>query len=113
MRVAALVLGLIVGVGQFFISAAICISGRADTWVMPVLVPLGLIAIAGGLSAWWAPRISGVLLLVAGFGNIIVGLAAVGDSVAALYLWFPAILLLIGGTLALASGRDVEVKDEG
>jgi len=110
MLVAAMVIGLIMGVGEFFGGAAARVYGDGP-WLVIAIIPIGAIAIAGGFfAALGRPGIAGVLLLSSAVCNFAVGLASAPDG-AGLSLFVPTVSLTLAGALALA--RRWKRRDEG
>ncbi len=107
MKVSALVLGLIGGIGGF-IGAIIALTvgavggafgaEGADTvttlgWVA---IPFAILGIIGGALSISKPKAAGIIMLISGVGGII--------CISAAYI-FGGVLLIVGGILALVASR--------
>jgi hypothetical protein len=114
--VAAMILGLIAGIGEFVGGMSHVIyelfkpseewnpQNNADIrWWAVMLIPLGIIAITGAILSWpiRSQKIAGVVLIFACLANIGIGLAAIPSNMAGIYLFVPAIMLGIAGTMIL------------
>jgi len=106
MLIAAMVLGVIVGVGEIFGGAAGWVQGAysyyddVDWWVIAI-IPFGVIAAAGGFCALRKPDFAAALLFLSAIGNFVVGLIAVADYGGAFVLFLPTALLVLAGAFAL------------
>ena len=116
MLIAAMVLGLIVGIGEFLGGMSHVIyevfktsdewnhNGNADIqWWAAMFIPLGIIAIMGAILAMPLRRqkLAGIVLLFACIANLGVGLAAIPDEGAGGAFFAPAIMLGIAAALVL------------
>jgi len=111
MRISALILGLIGGIGGF-IAAIVVLSGGgigsvfgaegAETLIGQgwAAILISLIGIIGGALALSKPTVAGILLLISGIGGFI----AIG-----LFYLFGGPLLIIGGIFALVARRSVSI----
>jgi hypothetical protein len=106
MLITAMVLGILVGVTEFLSGlgylAAIAADSGAIYWWAVALVPIGLVATLGGVSALSRPGIAAILLLSSCFANAVVGLVSIAlDEIGGSLLLMPAVLLALAGALAL------------
>jgi hypothetical protein len=107
MLIAAMVLGILVGVGELFGGAASLIDTISNSyedldWVAIAIIPLGAIAIAGGLYIWRRIDIAAYLLLFSAVGNFIVGLSSIPRQGIGYVMLIPTVLLALAGAFALA-----------
>ncbi|MBM4461967.1 MAG: hypothetical protein FJ012_01355 [Chloroflexi bacterium] len=106
MLIAAMVLGLLVGVGEFlgglgYLAAIAADSGVIHWWAV-ALVPIGLVATLGGVLALSRPGMAAILLLSSCVANAVVGLVSIGlDEIGGSFLLWPAVFLALAGALAL------------
>jgi hypothetical protein len=134
MLIAAMVLGLIGGITYFVGGGAGAIGwqgeGGAPWWVIS-LVPIGVLGAMGAALVRTKPSLAGMVMLLAAAGALGVGFAsfeeyatdyiahnyvvsflpthAFGGSL--LYFPVPLLTLIIGGVLALSSGRKSGAED--
>jgi hypothetical protein len=105
MLITAMVLGLLVGVGEFLGGLGILVDSAAHSavihWWAVALVPIGLVATFGGVSALSRPGIAAILLLSSCVANVVVGLVSIALDEGADSLLMPAVLLALAGALAL------------
>jgi uncharacterized membrane protein YdjX (TVP38/TMEM64 family) len=107
MLIAAMALGVLVGVGEVFGGAAGWVQGahsyydNVEWWVVAI-IPFGVIAAAGGFCALRKPDFAAALLFLSGIGNFVVGLIAVADYSGAFALFLPTALLVLAGAFALS-----------
>lgn len=107
MLIAAMVLGVLVGVGEAFGGAAGWVQGARSyydnvEWWVVAIIPFGIIAAAGGFCALRKPDFAAALLFLSAIGNFVVGLIAVADYSAAFALFLPTALLVLAGAFALS-----------
>ena len=107
MLIAAMVLGILVGVGEVFGGSASWIqaahSGYQDVdWWSIAITPFGFSAATGGFYALRKPDFAAALLFLSAIGNIVVGLIAVADYSSAFVLFLPSALLVLAGAFALS-----------
>lgn len=110
MKIAALVLGIVGGIGGFIAAIVVLVVGGLGSafgaqgaqtiiglgWAA---IPLSLIGIVGGALALAKPRAAGILMLISGVGGFI--------AISAGYL-FGGPLLIVGGILALAAKKSAK-----
>ena len=128
MLIAAMILGLIGGI-TYFVGACVGVISWPDgtaPWWMISLILVGIVGAMGGAMARTKPTMAGVIMLLAAAGAIGVGFASyhafetyVADKVltpdillvehpfmgSVIYLPVPLLTLVIGGMLALSSGK--------
>jgi hypothetical protein len=107
MLIAAMILGVLVGVGGVcggaagWVQGAHSYYGDVEWWVVAI-IPIGAIAAAGGLCALRKPDFAAALLFLSGIGNFVVGLTAGADHSEAFTLFFPTVLLALAGAFAFS-----------
>jgi hypothetical protein len=139
MLVAAMILGLIGGITYFVGGGAGTIAWTADgsaPWWVISLIPIGVVGAMGAAMARTKPILAGVIMLLAAAGALGIGFASFADyadrqSIAGglpsaylsillpthafagtlLYVPFPLLTLIIGGMLALSSGKKTGADD--
>ena len=99
MLIAAMVLGLLVGIGEFCGAAAAAAATREWHWLEITLIPLGVIAAVGGFCAVRKPNLAMALLFSSAIGNFVVGIVA-GEEMSVLFL--PTALLALAGAFVLS-----------
>lgn len=128
MLIAAMILGLIGGITYFVGGGAGTVAwsgdGSAPWWVVS-LIPIGVVGAMGGAMARTKPTIAGMVMLLAAAGALGVGFASFGryasDQITSgymslvlpthpfagslLYAPVPLLALIIGGMLALSTGK--------
>ena len=134
MLIAAMILGLIGGITYFVGGCTGTISwtdGTAPWWVVS-LIPIGVLGAMGAALARTKPSVAGMIMLLAAAGALGVGLASysaydayVVDRTLArdillpvhpfmgsvMYAPVPLLTLVIGGMLALSSGKKSGAED--
>ncbi len=134
MLIAAMVLGIIGGITYFVGGGAGAIGwqgdGNAPWWVIS-LMPIGVLGVMGAMLVRIRPNIAGYVMLLAAVGAMGVGFAsfeeyatehvAQGYVVSVLpthafagsivYFPIPLLALIIGGVLALSSGKKSGAED--
>jgi len=134
MLIAAMILGLIGGI-TYFVGSCIGVinwSGGTAPWWMASLIVIGAVGAMGGAMARTKPSMAGVVMLLAAAGAVGVGFASynaydayVIDRVisrdiilpvhpfmgSVMYLPVPLLTLVIGGMLALSSGKKTGADD--
>jgi tellurite resistance protein TehA-like permease len=134
MLIAAMILGLIGGITYFVGGCTGAISwtdGTAPWWVVS-LIPIGVLGAMGAALARTKPSVAGMIMLLAAAGALGVGLASysaydayVVDRTLArdillpvhpfmgsvMYAPVPLLTLIIGGMLALSSGKKTGAED--
>jgi hypothetical protein len=134
MLIAAMILGLIGGITYFVGGCAGIISWPDGTapWWMISLILIGAVGAMGAAMARTKPNVAGIVMLLAAAGAIGVGLASynaydayVADRTLArdillpvhpfmgsvMYAPVPLLTLVIGGMLALSSGKKSGAED--
>jgi hypothetical protein len=134
MLIAAMILGLIGGVTYFVGGGAGAVSWGEGTapWWMLSLIPIGVLGAMGAMLSRTKPSLGGIIMLLAAAGALGVGFASynaydtyVTDRVlsrdlllpvhpfmgALLYAPVPLLTLVIGGVLALSSGKKSGAED--
>ena len=92
MLIAAMVLGLVVGIGEVFGGVASVVDGgHVGRWIS--LIPLGVVAAVGGFWPVRKPVLAAALLLSSAIGNFVVGVAVEDMYV----LFLPTTLLVLAG----------------
>jgi hypothetical protein len=134
MLIAAMVLGLIGGV-TYFVGGCVGVidwgEGTAPWWMISLIV-IGAVGAMGGPIARTKPSIAGAIMLIAAAAALCVGIASwgaydeyVADSVLSrdivlpmhplmgsiIYAPVPLLTLIIGGVLALSSGKKSGAED--
>ncbi|MBN2098621.1 MAG: hypothetical protein JW753_03390 [Dehalococcoidia bacterium] len=134
MLIAAMVLGLIGGISYFVGGGAGAIGwggdGGAPWWVIS-LVPIGVLGAMGAALVRTKPTWAGVIMLLAAAGALGVGFASTEQYATEIYasgeivrlvpahafagsmlaVPFPLLTLIIGGVLALSSGKKSGAED--
>jgi hypothetical protein len=139
MLIAAMILGLIGGITYFVGGGAGTIAwtgdGAAPWWVVS-LIPIGALGAMGAALARTKPNVAGIVMLLAAASAMGIGFASFGDYAARqvtagelpsgylsvlvpthafagtiLYVPFPLLTLIIGGVLALSSGKKSGAED--
>ena len=128
MLIAAMILGLIGGISYFVGGGAGVVSWGAGTapWYMISLIPIGVLGAMGGMVARTKPSMGGIIMRVTaaaamgvGFGsyNAYAGDETISHQFASLilpvhpfmgslvYAPVPLLCLVVGGALALSSGK--------
>lgn len=134
MLIAAMILGLIGGVSYFVGGGAAAVSWGADgaPWYVFALLPIGVLGAMGGMVARTKPTLGGIILLLAAAAAMGVGFASYEDynsdptishqfaSItlpihpflgSLVYAPVPLLTLIIGGVLALSSGKKSGAED--
>ncbi|HHW26377.1 MAG TPA: hypothetical protein GXX23_03430 [Firmicutes bacterium] len=112
MRIAALILGILGGVVGIFggglvslvggIGAALEVEGASTvTGLGFMAIPTSILGIVGGALAMSKPKTAGIMMLASAVLGVILVSAA---------YFFPGILLLVGGILALVGQKELETK---
>ena len=110
MRIGALILGIIGGIGGFIAAILVLIAGGIGmafgaeeagivvgfAWAV---IPFALIGIIGGALALAKPTTAGIMMLISGIGGFI--------AISAGYL-FAGPLLIVGGILALVGRKAIK-----
>ena len=134
MLIAAMILGLIGGITYFVGGGAGAIGwggeGSAPWWVVS-LIPIGVLGAMGAALARTKPSVAGMIMLLAAAGALGVGFASFEEyasgqisspymslvlpthafSGSVLYAPVPLLTLVIGGMLALSSGKKSGAED--
>ena len=133
MLIAAMILGLIGGITYFVGGGAGAVSwgdGTAPWWMLS-LIPIGVLGAMGAMVARTKPNIGGIVMLLAAAGALGVGFASFEeystDQIASAYMSLvvpthafagsilyapvPLLTLIIGGVLALSSGKKSGAED--
>jgi hypothetical protein len=134
MLIAAMILGLIGGV-TYFVGSCVGVVNWADgtaPWWMISLIPIGAVGAMGGAMARTKPSMAGMVMLLAAAGALGVGLASynaydtyVIDRVlsrdillpmhpfmgSVMYAPVPLLTLIIGGMLAISTGKKTAAED--
>jgi len=134
MLIAAMILGLIGGITYFVGGGAGAIGwsgeGSAPWWVVS-LIPIGVLGAMGAALARTKPSLAGMIMLLAAVGAMSVGFASfeeyAGEQIGSqymslvlpmhafagsvLYAPVPLLTLVIGGVLALSSGKKSGAED--
>ncbi|MDM7999680.1 MAG: hypothetical protein QUS33_06700 [Dehalococcoidia bacterium] len=134
MLIAAMVLGLIGGITYFVGGGAGAIgwqSGDSAPWWVISLVPIGVLGAMGAAIARTKPMTAGVVMLLAAVAALGIGFASYEEYAAdyialecvpatlpthafagsLVYFPVPLLTLIIGGVLALASGKKSAAED--
>lgn len=110
MRIAALILGVLGGIAGIFggglascigkVGTALSLEGASTVTGLGIMaIPTSILGIVGGALAMSKPKTAGIMMLSsAGLGLILVFAA----------YFFPAILLLVGGILAIVGQKELE-----
>jgi hypothetical protein len=134
MLIAAMILGLIGGITYFVGGGAGAIGwggeGSAPWWVVS-LIPIGVLGAMGAALARTKPSVAGMIMLLAAAGALGVGFASFEEYASGqissqymslvlpthpfagsvLYAPVPLLTLVIGGVLALSSGKKSGAED--
>ncbi len=135
MLIAAMVLGLIGGVA-YFVGGCVGVIGWEDgtaPWWMIMLVVIGPVGAMGGAMARTKPQMAGAVMLLAAAAALGVGLASYSDFTSRFAGWVssspelalpvhpfmgslwslpvPLLTLVVGGMLALSSGKRTVAED--
>jgi len=134
MLIAAMILGLIGGITYFVGGGAGAVSWGEGTapWWMLSLIPIGVLGAMGAMVVRTKPSLGGIVMLLAALGALGVGFASyndyAGDSSIShqfasvilpvhpfmgslMYAPVPLLTLVIGGVLALSSGKKSGAED--
>ena len=134
MLIAAMILGLIGGITYFVGGGAGAVSWGEGTapWWMLSLIPIGVFGAMGGMVARTKPSLGGIAMLLAAAGAMGVGFASYNEYAgdpslshqfvsvilpvhpfmgSLVYAPVPLLTLVIGGVLALSSGKKSATED--
>jgi len=129
-----MILGLIGGITYFVGGGAGAVSwgeGPAPWWMLS-LIPIGVLGAMGGMLVRTKPSLGGIIMLLAALGALGVGFASYNDYAgdasishqfasvilpvhpfmgSLMYAPVPLLTLVIGGVLALSSGKKSGAED--
>jgi hypothetical protein len=134
MLIAAMILGLIGGITYFVGGGAGAVSWGEGTapWWMLSLIPIGVLGAMGAMVVRTKPSLGGIVMLLAALGALGVGFASYNDYAgdpsishqfasvilpvhpfmgSLMYAPVPLLTLVIGGVLALSSGKKSGAED--
>lgn len=133
MLIAAMILGIIGGISYFVGGSAGALGWGGDgaPWWVFALMPIGILGAMGAMLVRIRPNLAGYIMLLAAAGALGVGFASFEDyatnyyapgSIVSLvpthafagsliYVPVPLLTLIIGGVLALSSGKKSGAED--